>query len=350
MSDSTISRETVPPPAADVTPTSSGPTLTKAATATAVVDPVVDDSIVLDVVDAHGHGGFAGMADIVTDPTGPDDLPKRRRKKGRGIAFWMALGWLGLVVASALFANILPVPDPDKQDLTHKLATPFGPGHILGTDGLGRDILARLVHGSRVSLIVSISAVGLGLLVGGTLGMFVGFVRGRTEAATMSVLNVMLAFPPLIILVGLVAFIGPSVPVLAMVIGFISIPTYARVARASTLSVSQREYVLASRAMGATKLRLLFSEILPNVILPVAAFGLVALGVVIVLEGSLAFLGLSVPGVPEWGGMIADGRQHLGKTAHVALIPSIVLFLTVLAINFVGDELRRRYDVRESSL
>jgi peptide/nickel transport system permease protein len=316
----------------------------------APVMTVVTDDIVIrdDLAPTSGDGVGGGSVDRALSPM--VDLSGTRWRRGRGVAFWLALAWLTIVVLGAVLAGVLPLPDPGQQDLSRRLVGPFHEGALLGTDGLGRDILARLVHGARVSLVVSVCAVSFGLLIGGTVGMVVAFFRGWIDTGTMSVCNVLLAFPPLVVLLGLVAFAGQSLPVLVLVIGVISIPTYARVARATTLAVAQREYVLAARAMGATNRRLLCFEILPNVILPVAAYGLVSLGVVIVLEGSLAFLGLSVPGVPTWGSMIADGRQHLNRTVHLSLIPSLVMFATVLAVNFVGDELRRRFDVKESSL
>jgi peptide/nickel transport system permease protein len=148
-----------------------------------------------------------------------------------------------------------------------------------------------------------------------------------------------------------VAFLGQNLPVIAGTIGVLSIPIYTRIARANTLSVAQREFVLAARAMGARNSRILFREILPNVVLPVMAFGLIAMGSVIVLEGALAFLGLSVE-LPQatWGGMISEGNRHIFDKVHVALIPSAVMFFTVLSLNFVGDTLRSRFDVRESNL
>jgi peptide/nickel transport system permease protein len=274
-----------------------------------------------------------------------------RRRRGRGVVFWTATAWLALVVVLAVTASWLPLPDPEDQDLANRLAPPFSDGHVLGSDGLGRDVLSRLVFGARVSLIISLAAVSIGTLVGGTIGMAVGYARGRVDGVVMWAMNVLLAFPGLVLLLGLVAFVGQSLLAITLVVGFLSVPTYARVARASTLSVAQREYVLAARALGASKWRILRREILPNVVLPVAAFGMVALGVVIVLEGSLAFLGLSVKAPdPTWGSMIAEGRRHLEETAHLSLVPSAVMFLTVLAVNFVGDALRSHFDVREASL
>jgi peptide/nickel transport system permease protein len=283
----------------------------------------------------------------------PGGRRARRRggRGGRGVIFWIATAWLVLVVLVAVLAPWLPLPDPEDQDLANRLAPPFTEGHLLGTDGLGRDVLSRLAFGARVSLIISVAAVSIGTLIGGSVGMAVGYARGRVDAVVMWALNVVLAFPGLVLLLGLVAFVGQSLLAITLVVGFLSVPTYARVARASTLAVSQREYVQAARALGASPGRILAREILPNVLLPVLAFGMVALGVVIVLEGSLAFLGLSVKAPdPTWGSMIAEGRRHLEQTSHLALVPSIVMFVTVLSVNFVGDALRSRFDVREASL
>jgi peptide/nickel transport system permease protein len=310
------------------------------------------------IVGATAIGG-ATPSDLLTEayaavgdaPVPGEPLGKRRRRRGRGVVFRMAAAWLIFVVVMAITAALWPLPAPEDQDLGNRLARPFTEGHILGTDGLGRDVLSRLVWGARVSLIISVAAVSIGTLVGGSIGMAVGYARGRVDGVVMWGMNVLLAFPGLVLLLGLVAFVGQSLTAITLVVGFLSVPTYARVARASTLTVAQREYVLAARALGASKWRILRREILPNVMLPVAAFGMVALGVVIVLEGSLAFLGLSVKAPdPTWGSMIAEGRRHLEETAHLSLIPAAVMFLTVLAVNFVGDAVRGRFDVRESSL
>ncbi|HMG41654.1 MAG TPA: ABC transporter permease [Acidimicrobiales bacterium] len=325
----------------------------RATTPPVVTPATVDDS--LPVGAPEGPAAEHAVRGNGLDPTLPAVLTvtagSKRRSRGRGVVFWLALVWLAVVVLVALTASWLPLSDPDKQDLVNRLAPPLSDGHVLGTDGLGRDILARLAFGARVSLIISVSAVSIGMLVGGTIGLAVGFFRGWFESVTMWALNVVLAFPGLVLLLGLVAFVGQSLTAITLVVGFLSVPVYARVARATTLAAAQRDYVLAARALGASNRRIMFGEILPNVALPVAAFGLVALGVVIVLEGSLAFLGLSVKAPdPTWGSMIAEGRQHLSTTTHLAFIPALVMFLTVLAVNFVGDVLRSRFDVRESRL
>ncbi len=304
----------------------------------------VDDPAAESAEESAAEGRALGTigAGAVTSP------PKRRR--GEGLLFWMAVAWLGIVVFCAVFAGLLPLPSPILPNVSENLSPP-GTNGILGTDGLGRDTLSRLAHGARVSLVISLSAVTIGMVVGGTLGMTVGYFRGRFERVAMSVIDVILAFPGLVLLLVLLAYVGRSLTVISLVVGFLSIPIYTRVARANTLAVAQREFVRSAGTMGARHGRILFREILPNVILPVAAFGLVAMGVIIVLEGSLAFLGLSVePPDPTWGGMIFDGQRYLDEAAYVAAIPSVAMFLTVLALNFVGDSLRSRFDVKESKL
>ncbi|MGI8793680.1 MAG: ABC transporter permease [Acidimicrobiales bacterium] len=285
----------------------------------------------------------SAAAVVISVPAAPN---KKRR-----IGFWLAVGWLVAVVVGAILADVLPLRDPNAQTIVNRLSKPGQNGYLLGADPNGRDILARLIFGARVSLIVSVTAVTVGSVVGGALGLTAGFFRGWYERLVMSAVDVVLAFPALVLLLALVAFMGQSLRIISGVIGFLAIPTYARVARATTLTISQREYVLAARAMGAKSTRILIKELLPNVMLPVLAFGLVALGLVIVAEGSLAFLGLSVQfPTPTWGAMIAEGKIHLRRAPHISLIPSMAMLLTVLSINYVGDSLRSRFDVRESSL
>lgn len=289
-------------------------------------------------------------ASLVDARVGESD-GNRRRVGGRfGLVFWLAVCWLALVTLCALAAQWLPVKDPNALDIGGMLQPPNAES-LLGTDGTGRDMFARIVYGARVSVVVSLAAVTIGMTVGGTLGMMVGFFRGRFETLVMALVDVILAFPGLVLLLALVAFVGQNLTAITVVIGFLSIPVYTRVARANTLSVAQREFILAARAMGAKRSRLLISEVLPNVVLPVMAYGLVAMGVIIILEGSLAFLGLSVEApTATWGGMIAEGKRHLRTAPYVAMIPAFVMFLTVLSLNFVGDRLRGGLDVRERNV
>lgn len=267
------------------------------------------------------------------------------------IATWLPVAWLGLVVVSALAAPILPLRDPLKSDFAYVATPPGEGGHLLGTDEIGRDILARVVFGGRVALVVGFVAIAIGMIVGGAVGMLAGYYRGRLEVVLMGIVDVMLAFPALVLVIAISAFLGQSLRNVTIAIAVVSVPAFARVARGATLSFAQREFVTAARAMGARDRRIIVRELLPNVVLPVAAFGLVVVAVAIVAEGGLAFLGLSVPPPkPSWGSMIAGGKGELEDSPFVSLIPAGVMFLTVLAFNLVGERFRSRFDVRERAL
>jgi peptide/nickel transport system permease protein len=295
-------------------------------------------------IDAGPGGGPSATSRVVVARR------RGRRRGGQGIAFWLAVAWLAAVLVCALFANVLPFADPIRPDIPSKLEGP-SLEHPLGADGLGRDQLSRVAHAARVSLVVSLTAVAIGGIVGGLMGTTVGYIRGRTETIVMACIDVLLAFPALVLLLVVLAYVGRSLTVISLLIGFLSIPVYTRVARANTLAVAQREFVQAAVVLGATRRRILLREVLPNVALSLAAFGLVAMGLVIVLEGSLAVLGLSVePPDPTWGGMIAEARRHMSDHPHTALVPAGAMFFTVLSLNFVGDTLRRRVDARDANL
>jgi peptide/nickel transport system permease protein len=283
-----------------------------------------------------------GVADS-TDRTGI------RVRKAFGFAFWAALFWIGLVLVSALLADWLPIASPTDVAPLDRLAPIGTPGHPLGTDDLGRDILSRMIYGARVSVIVSLASVLLGAGIGVPSGMLAGYWRGKNETAVMFVADVILSFPALILLLALVSFVGQSLGVVAVILGLLAIPTYTRIARANTLATTNRSFVVAARALGARDPRILIHEILPNVLPPLMAYGLIAMGVVIVVEGSLSFLGLSVQApTPSWGGLIAQGQHYLEDAPHLVLIPSAAMLLTVLALNFMGDAVRQAYDLREA--
>ncbi|MCP5028412.1 MAG: ABC transporter permease [Actinomycetia bacterium] len=277
---------------------------------------------------------------------------RRRRPRGQvGLLVWLSVAWLLLVVFLAVFAPYLPLPDPNRASPKNALAPIFSDGHLLGTDPLGRDILARLAAAARISVIISMVSVGVGITIGGIIGTTVGYVRGWPERVGVAVTNILLSFPALILLLGVVAMVGRSLTALTSVIAFLAIPGYFRFARARTLALSEEGFVDAARMIGATRRSVVFRELLPNVMNTLITFGLLAVGGVIVAEGTLAFLGLSVP-PPQatWGGMIAEGKGVLDRTLHVAVVPSVVMFVTVLSLNLVGDLFRSRLDIKESRL
>ncbi|HEX9324651.1 MAG TPA: ABC transporter permease [Xanthobacteraceae bacterium] len=274
--------------------------------------------------------------------------PRRRRRLS--LVFWAAAAWICVVVVAAASADFLPIPSPNEMDMLARRMPPDAQ-HWLGTDGLGRDMLSRLVFGARTSLTVGFLSPLIGLGFGAGLGMLAGYFRGKFEALAMGGMDVLLAFPPLVLILAITAYLGQSVLNLAMTIGFLSIPPFARVARAATLTLAEREFVTAARALGATHARILLRELLPNVLLPLLAFFLLAVAVTIVVEGALSFLGLGVPPPrPSWGSMIGEGRESLDIAPWLAFLPAGVLFATVLSFNLVGDALRAITDPRENTL
>jgi peptide/nickel transport system permease protein len=223
--------------------------------------------------------------------------------------------------------------------------------HWLGTDGLGRDEVARLIHGARISLVVGLCAPIIGLTIGGALGMLAGYFQGRFGTLVVGSMDVLLAFPPLILVLAIIAFLGQSIFNLTCILGVLGIPAFMRVARATTLTLSRREFVIAAQALGASHSRILLRELLPNVFLPLFAFFLLAVAVTIVVEGSLSFLGLGVPPpISSWGSMIGEGRESLEIAPRLAFLPAVAMFLTVLSFNLVGDTLRALTDPRQGAL
>jgi len=267
-----------------------------------------------------------------------------------GPRFWIPAGWITLVVVLAATANLLPLRSPIEADFTVISNWPDAT-YWFGTDQLGRDIFSRSVFGARVSLIVGLLAPALGLGVGICLGLAAGYVRGRTESIIVAAMDAILAFPGILVALAVTAYVGANTAILIFLLGFLTIPAFMRVARANTLAFAEREFVLAARALGATHWRVLTLEILPNVIIPMLIYALLVVSRIIVIEGVLSFLGLSVPPPrPTWGNMIADGQVELATLPYISFIPSALMFLTVLSINLIGEHLRAGTDVRGSML
>jgi peptide/nickel transport system permease protein len=297
--------------------------------------------------------GIAATDELVvsrqSETLASDDILLR---KPLGLLFWLAIGWVGLVVVLAIVANLLPLPGPNFQNYAAINAHP-SIHHLLGTDDLGRDLLSRLIYGARVSLIVGFGAVAIGLAVGGTLGLVSGYRGGRLDLGLNAASFVLLAFPAIVAVIAVVAFWGSTLPKITLIIGIAVIPLMYRVVRASSLSFANREFVVAARTLGAGSTRIVFREILPNVIPVAITFALITVAGVIVLEGSLAFLGLSVPlPTASWGNMIAEGTANgnLQTNPYIMLWPVIAMFLLLLSINLIGDRLRQRFDIREGLL
>jgi peptide/nickel transport system permease protein len=273
-----------------------------------------------------------------------------RRGRRPGALLVCAVAWVVLIGLAAALADILPIGSPTDMDMLARRALPSSE-HWLGTDQLGRDELARLIHGARISLTVGLLAPVIGVVIGGCLGMLAGYFRGRLETFTVAGVDVLLAFPPLVFALAVTAYLGQSILNLTLVIGILGIPAFTRVARAVTLTLSEREFVTAARALGATHSRILLRELLPNVALPLLAFFLLGVAVTIVVEGALSFLGLGVPPpAPSWGSMIGEGRESLDLAPWLAFLPAGFMFATVLAFNVIGDTLRALTDPRPGTL
>jgi peptide/nickel transport system permease protein len=274
------------------------------------------------------------------------EVPGRRRRTRRldpGLA--LAIVWMVLVVGGAILAGLLPLADPEAIDASAGRQGPSA-AHWLGADQLGRDILSRLVYGARVSLGIGAATALAAGVVGTLIGMIAGYFRGAIETISMGALDILLAFPGLVFVIVLTTLFGPTVFNVVLIIAVLSLPAFARVARAQTLAFAQRDFVKAARSIGAGRWRILFGEIAPNIVPTMAAYALVVMAVVIVVEGSLSFLGLGVSAdVPTWGSMINGGRGLLETAAHISMIPALVMFLTVLALNTLGEKVRRHYDV-----
>ena len=267
-----------------------------------------------------------------------------------GPGFCIAMAWTTLVVVLAATANLLPLRSPIETDFTAVSSWP-GATHWFGTDQLGRDIFSRSVFGARVSLVVGLLAPAFGLGVGVFLGLAAGYFRGRFESVVVGSMDVLLAFPPLILALAVTAYLGQSIFNLTLILGFLGVPAFMRVARAATLTLARREFVIAAQALGATHARILLRELLPNVMLPLLAFFLLGVAVTIVVEGALSFLGLGVPPpISSWGSMIGEGRESLDVAPRLAFFPAFAFFLTVLAFNLVGDTLKALTDPRQGAL
>lgn len=276
-----------------------------------------------------------------------------------GIPFWLSVMWIALVVCGACAADLLPMRDYDAMDWMNPASPPGAKGssqdqtvvYLFGTDTMGRDILSRLIFGARVSLLVGLVTPVIGLLAGGTLGMLAGFYRGRLDTVVMAAMDTILAFPGLVLLLAITFYMGQGLHNIIIALGILTIPSFSRVARANTLAVSQREFIRASRMIGQNDLHILARDILPNIFPSLAVYALLVVSYMIVAEGTLSFLGLSVPApLPSWGGMIAEGKEVLEEAGHVSLIPALVMFLTVLSFNLMGDALRGVIDSREGQL
>jgi peptide/nickel transport system permease protein len=278
--------------------------------------------------------------------------------KKLGLLFWICVTWIGIIILLALIANLLPLPDPAFQNFNGapQNGAPAW-GHLLGTDDLNRDIFSRLIYGARVSLIIGFVGGALGMILGGVPAMFSAYRRGRVDTVLNTTSYVLLAFPALVAVISIVSFWLPrNIWKITLIIGIFGAPILFRVVRAATLSYATRDFVTAAKALGASDRRILFREILPNTLPTIVSFTLIAVASIIVLEGTLAFLGLSVqPPTPSWGNMLYEGSTLLegskGNTnPWLIYFPAAAMFSLLFSLNMVADKLRTYFDVTEVKL
>ena len=268
-----------------------------------------------------------------------------------GLLFWLGLGWLVFICLSAILADFLPIDDPLSTNLDKQFLPLFSDGYLLGTDHVGRDMLSRVIYGARISLQLAFTSPFLSLAIGLALGLSAGYFRGRIDSVISIFTDSILAFPNIVGVMVVLFFFGPNLIVMILALAFFGIPAEVRVARANTILFSEREFVMAARAQGASGFRIMVRELLPNVILPMLSLVLFGMSIVIIIEGALAFLGVGFPPpTPTWGKMIADGFDEISRAPHVTFVPSAVMFLTILSLNMVGDSLRALTDVKASSV
>ena len=265
---------------------------------------------------------------------------------------------LGFLVIFAVFAPLLAPYDPIKPlrevkrrsaPCIHILGCPAGqPQHFFGIDSNQRDLLSRIIYGSRLSLQIGVATVTFAIVIGVILGAVAGFVGGWTDNITMRLMDVLLAFPGLLLSIAIVAVLGPGLINALLAIAFVSIPVYARIVRASVLQVKEQDFVSAARALGASPLGILASHVLPNAITPIIVQATLGIASAILDAAALSFLGLgAAPPTPEWGLMLGEERNSLFNAPHLVFIPGIAIMLTVLAFNLIGDGMRDALDPRQ---
>src|ERR1700749_294787 len=271
--------------------------------------------------------------------------PLKTWLRRRDLDLWIPGVVLGAILIGCFIVPLTGVvPDPTVGDLTQTLRPPFSPGHILGTDTIGRDVMSRILYGGRTSTEGGLAANVIGVGAGGFFGMVCGFSRGVVDSLIMRVLDVMLAFPALILTIVVATSLGASMLNVIWAISFFSIPAYARLARAVTLKMREQVYIDAARMSGRSDRAILLRHIAPNVLPQLATYSLLQVGIVVMIEATLSFLGAGEgPSQASWGNMIATGHTYLSPTPALVLVPSAFLFVTVVCPTLLGDGLRSRY-------
>jgi peptide/nickel transport system permease protein len=304
-----------------------------------------------------------GSNPLVEPPTNVETPPSVARRLG--IGFWLSVGWVFVVVVLALIAplitldqgearatpdrSVFSLPHPDDTAIGARLEGP-SPGLWFGADNTGRDVLSLTIWGSRISLLVGFLAIVIGFLVGGTLGIVAGYLRGWFDKIVSFLFTTLLSFPALILAILITTLLGRTVFWISVSLGILAIAPVGLLARAQTLVYAERDFVMAAKILGAKDSRIVLRELLPNVVIPMSALALLGMGIAIVAEGTLAFLGISAADGLSWGKQIFESGSNartLQNGPHAALFPIAVVFLTVLSLNYAGDRVREVFDVKE---
>jgi peptide/nickel transport system permease protein len=259
---------------------------------------------------------------------------------------WLGLAIVTVLILCAIFAPLIAPFDPNEQNIIVYLSPPSA-DNLFGTDQFGRDVLSRLLYGARYSLTIGFIAIVVALVIGSVLGMIAGYVGNKTDIILMQIMDVVLAFPSLILGLALVALMGATLTNIIIAIAFTAIPAFARIARAGVLTQRDREYVQACHAMGFSNSRILFRHILPAIVPEIMVMASLWMATAVRTEASLAFIGLGLaPPTPTWGGMVREGFDNILSSFHLALFPSLAILVLVLSLNLIGDGLRDAIDPR----
>jgi ABC-type dipeptide/oligopeptide/nickel transport systems, permease components len=274
--------------------------------------------------------------------------PVRPRRRIDGFAV-LGFGLLALLAICSAFAPWIAPYDPNAQDYRAVLQAPSA-AHWLGTDHTGRDMLSRLIFGTRIAFGIGFTAIGLAVLLGGLLGLVAGYTRGLVDEGIMRVMDALLSFPSVLLALGIMAALGPGVTTIIIAIALADMPMFARITRSQVLTVRERDFVVATRALGAGPLRIIFRHIVPHVTGPVAVMATIQVGHAILTEAALSFLGLGIqPPTASWGAMMRNGFSYMERAPWLSAFTGLAILLTVLALNLAGDALRDRLDPRGES-
>ncbi|MCL2655143.1 MAG: ABC transporter permease [Coriobacteriia bacterium] len=304
----------------------------------------LEEGLVADQVAQRSDGAMPESEigeDIETISMWRDTLRRLRRDKLAMVSGILLL----LVILISILAPLIAPHDPYTVVLTNRLKPPFTPGYFLGTDQLGRDLLSRLIYGGRISVTIGVAAVLVALAFGVIIGLLAGYYKGLVDTVSIFGLNVLNAFPYILLAIAIIAALGPGLTNAMIAISIVGIPYYARIVRGQVFSLRERDYIQAERALGASDFRIITRHILPNCLSPIIVAATLDVGWMIVMAAGLSFLGLGAqPPAAEWGVILSEGQQYIRNAPYISLLSGLMIFIVVLCLNFLGDGLRDALD------